>query len=308
MRHGIGLTLQDQRPFWGEPGPDLAATLARIDRAPFTRLFTRPFTAALLDRLVAIRAAAGVVEDAADFARRLTWGLAAEMYLRFLFLARRPPGLWRDADPETRAFQALCAQIDPLHRVETAAPFAAARATGRSIVITRAHTGVSCYFGRQFADPGLPQIRIAANSKEDQSTKDNVAFATRGDFKLNFVKLVKMIRKTPSFVSIFPDGGFGGDLVSSDLFGSQIRLGQGAATLAWHGRAETFFYCGVWRDGHVVSRLVPGPSATDFDDRAAFDAAFYGFYIDQLRQIVLGPAEDMVGNAGFWPMLIDSRR
>ena len=90
--------------------------------------------------------------------------------------------------------------------------------------------------------------------------------------------MVKVLKTKPYRMSVFPDGRAGGDRRAFTLLERQVSLGLGASSLAWHGRAATFFVGTRWRGVDAIEIYIgPGPVADASGDREAFDEAFHAF-------------------------------
>lgn len=250
---------------------------------------------------------------AADFLARLRWGRAAHDYLSFLghYLAPRAgarpaPGAGAAGRRDHARIRALGDQIAGLLDLPDTNPMAEAAASGRSVALMSAHAGLPTLAPSVIWPTGLPLIGISASAPTDLTDPVIKTVGARGNFNLDMVRAVKILRRDPHVIEILPDGGFGGVPVMQELLGRQIPLGPGAEMMVWQGRAATFFFSTHWRDGRIAIRLQAGPVAEGGDDaaRAAFRADFYGFYMARLQEIVLGPPEDMAPGGGFWPALV----
>ncbi|MGV6848832.1 MAG: hypothetical protein ACWA5A_10735 [Marinibacterium sp.] len=315
----LGLTSADHRvfvpPSEPETGSDkgesvpgtLAEALARLP-APGINWIMPRMEAGLL-RLRGLDTA-GQEAAAAEFLARLRWGRAAQDYISFLghYLAPRArarPAPGPEGPRDHARIRALADQIGDLMDLPDTNPMAEAAAKGRSVALMSAHAGLPTLAPAVIWPTGLPLIGISASAPTDLADPVIKTVGARGNFNLDMVRAVKILRREPHVIEILPDGGFGGVPVMQDLLGRQIPLGPGAEMMVWQGRAATFFFSTHWRDGRIAIRLQPGPVANGGDDaaRAAFRAEFYGFYMARLKEIVLGPPENMAPGGGFWPHL-----
>jgi lauroyl/myristoyl acyltransferase len=88
------------------------------------------------------------------------------------------------------------------------------------------------------------------------------------------------------------------------VFGRPVKIGRGAAMLAYLGKAATYFATSQWAGSGFTFSLQPGPLASDYDSIEKFEDAFGTFYARCFEKIVLGPPEDMVPVPNmFWQSL-----
>ncbi len=304
MKYRVGLSPDDHIRFWGPIDKSLPDVLANLKEGPGMYRHAQQ----LAQVLTQMRGNPG--ERAVDVLAGLKSGFAAEHYARFAVVLSRmiENDQFDTSDPAAQQMADLCLAMKDIYIEPDYTELDQQIANGRGIVILRAHTGMTAYFAQNFRHVTLPHVSIAANESlhNDAHVGRNGGFhlSVRGNFQTEFLRLVKAMRKSPHFVVIFPDGARGGEFVERNLLGRTIQIGQGAATLAYRGKSAVFFMGTEWRDGKCHGTLTAGPVATDFDDRDAFDTAFFDFYTAQLEQIVLGDPRDMMGAAGFWPMLL----
>lgn len=283
------------------PG-DIPATLDEaLARLPAPGITWVP--AALSDALIRLRGLEGA--DAADFRARLEWGKAVQEYLLFLSFYVSPRGGGPDrgtAGPENDAIWALWDQFRDRIDVPDLTPLMQAVGQGRSVVLTSAHAGLPTLAPHIMRPTGLPLIGVSTYADTDLTHPAEKTLGLRGNFHADFLKAVKILRRDPHLVQLLPDGGVG-DMVTKPFLDTQLDLGQGAAVMAWQGRAAVFFFSSRIEDGRIRLYLRQGPVAEKGGDRAAFDTAFYDFYLGCLQDIVMGPPESMAPEAGFWPAL-----
>lgn len=215
--------------------------------------------------------------DREAYRNRLAWGTATQILLMFIGS--------RMVFPQFRA--EMVTQCPPLD----VAPLVATAQGPRSILLAQAHTGTRPGHIRRVAIPGLPNLLL--NKRGGDTVGNSTVIATDTNPHLGLLGAIKLVRKTPHFITIFPDGPEGSDHVKRDLFGQTIHLGAGAASLAWHGKAATFFTTARWDGTTLQQHLEEGPAANPDMDREEFDAAFHDFYVEQLRKIALGPPENI---------------
>ena len=258
-----------------------------------------------IDFLYGLRNEGGLAR--ADFSRRLLWGVAALQYIKFINHStvgiRNNQPLGRPMSAEEVGVLALFNQIETVVLSPDLHPLEQARSEGRSIVIVDAHAGKTLVSNLGLMRLGLPITIVSAMTRQSIDPR-NLNINTSGkDVQTTFLKLVKLIKNQQRLVRLSPDGG-AGDVREFDLFGRTIKLGQGAAMLAYHGRAATFFASSRWDGVHFQLSFKPGPVAMESQPREDFDREFYEFYLGHLRQIVSGAPEDMGINGGFWRFLL----
>ncbi len=243
--------------------------------------------------------------EAAAFRARLEWGKAAVDYLVFLsfYTSERGGGPARgSAGPENDAIWALRDQLGDRIDLPDLSPLLAAVEAGRSVILTSSHSGLPTLAPHIMRPTGMPLIGVSTYAPTDLDHPREKTLGLRGNFHANFLRAVKILRRDPHLVQLLPDGGVG-DMVTKPFLGTELELGQGAAVMAWQGRAAVFFYGSRLEEGRIRLFLRQGPVADKGGDRAAFDAAFYEFYLGCLDEIVMGPPESMAPEAGFWPAL-----
>ena len=243
--------------------------------------------------------------EAEAFRARLDWGKAAVDYLVFLsfYTSDRGGGPARgSAGADNDAIWALMDQFRDRIDLPDLGPLMAAVEAGRSIILTSSHAGLPTLAPHIMRPTGLPLIGVSTYAPTDLTHPREKTLGLRGNFHADFLKAVKILRRDPHLVQLLPDGGVG-DMVTKPFLETELELGQGAAVMAWQGRAAVFFYGSRLEEGRIRLFLREGPVADKGGDRAAFDAAFYDFYLGCLKEIVMGPPESMAPEAGFWPAL-----
>lgn len=173
----------------------------------------------------------------------------------------------------------------------------------RSVIIANAHAGLSTAHHLGLL-PSVPfPYSVVSEAAGPAVRPQDYHLATGGpNVALGFAKLAKLMKSSPRVVRIFPDGG-AGELMDISICGQNVKIGRGAASLAYLGKAATFFSSSHWTGSRFVFSMVPGPVASDYADRETFEHDFAGFYANCLEQIVLGPPEDMAPDSGFWSHL-----
>lgn len=283
-------------------GP-LPATLAEaLDRLPGSRDdWVAP---QLADMLVDLNGLSGAAAE--TYRARLNWGAAAQEYITFLTRHRGAPDEAPDA--ETAQLRRLAQGLRQLVRLPDPNPLTAARALDKSIVLTTAHLGVGTVGGFLVNPLRMPQVTISANAETNFDNPQRLLLGTQGNAQVNFLKLIKIVRKGRYLVRVLPDGVAGSEPRRAPFLGTEVDLGPGAAVLAWQASAATYFFGTRWQDGALQIYVHAGPVAEKGGDRAAFEAAFYDFYLGCLTEIVTGPPEDITPRGAFWRRLARERR
>jgi hypothetical protein len=299
IKNQIGLTVQSHREFVDGAPATLDQALTRL------RLNLSQPPSARETRLFELRAIPG--EQLDDFIRRFRWGHRAADYLRFLRQfdrTARGTGNKRATHQNIRKLAQQVAKIfvppDPDILLQ------ASDGGRRSVVLCIAHAGISSPFRLIPVPEGLIPAQVLANGKTNLDRTDwpGRQLGVSGDFQRDFLKLVKLTKKEPHLIRIAPDGASGTGLLPFDFLGGQVNIGQGAATLGWHAQAAVVFSASRWQDNrlHLDYRL--GPVVDKATGREAFDRAFYDFYLNCCRNLVMGPPEDMASpGGGFWSFL-----
>ena len=238
-----------------------------------------------------------------DFHRRLLWGSRAFQYIKFIrhttvqiHLAKQS-GFSISSDDQK--VLDLFSQIDSMILSPDLRLLEESRDAGRTIFIVDSHAGFSLLSNLGVGKLGLPKSMISLGAGSNVDPHDFNIATSRGDLHIQILKLAKLLKKEQRLVRIVPDGPEG-DLVEFDIYGHTIKLGQGAAMLAYYGRAAIFFVSSEWDGTNFRLSFKPGPVASSAQPRGDFDREFYKFYLDCLREIVSGPPEDMGLNGGFW--------
>lgn len=198
----------------------------------------------------------------------------------------------------------LARQARSISRSFDHSPLISAERDGRSILVARAHGGLGTMANKSLAAAklSLPKIRLTRTAPTSGS---NTNFSTKANSHTNFLKIVKLVKNSPHQILIFPDAGDGGEVRTFDLLGRKVGLRMGAATIAWYGKAATFFVGGRWHEGRPQTYLAEGPIA-DGRSREDFEDAFCRFYLEQIEAIACGPAENIVmeNRGGLWASLL----
>ncbi|MDO9524923.1 MAG: hypothetical protein Q7J57_05200 [Gemmobacter sp.] len=235
-----------------------------------------------------------------DFRERCLWGARASR-----FTGDAMSTLVNDlkGEGQGQAYQALRKQFDDLVDRIDAAPFKSVLDEGRSVLLASTHAGMFGLMSWRTQQIALPTLRVGANTKRESVGDQQLFLSTRGDFQKEFLKAIKLLKKSPRVISIAADGPYGSDMKTFDFHGLPIDVAQGPATMAYHTKASTFFTRTRWVNDHVCIDVIPGPQVEPGMTREAWGEVWYPFYLEQLTQIVTGPPEDMRLNTGFWSTL-----
>lgn len=287
---------------YGEYG-SLDAPLVEVMESFYDRDSPDLRTARFADALIAQRGLSGV--EAATFRKKLYWGAHTRNYFKFITSLINARKITDDPMSHDQI-----ARIEELHKQRSALvvlpePGALTRAKekGRTVLLAHAHAGAAAGWAVFVRKLGMKSLLFSANSETGDKPLMH-RLSTRSNGAMNFMKAVKMIKRDQHLVRIFPDGGDGGDRIPVDILGCSLDIGAGAGTLAWHGKAATFFGGARWRsDGKLELYLREGPAVDDGTDRETFEAEFAKFYATMLEEIALGAPEDIVGKGGIWMKL-----
>lgn len=236
-----------------------------------------------------------------EFTRRLVWGFLVRNYMRLLIFAAREireKGQAADLTVEDHQILSLADENNNFITVDIS-PVQKACEDGRNVVILDTHAGFTIHSDLRLLTFGLP-ISVISAAPPVTDTPEMFNIATEGpDLQMRFLKLMKLMKTGQRIVRVFPDGG-AGDVKSLDLLGIPVKVGQGAATLAWRGKADTFFPTSRWTGSKIHITFQAGPQASRDTSRSRFEEKMYEFYLTQWRNIVQGPPENMALIGGFW--------
>ncbi|MFN4159526.1 MAG: hypothetical protein ACK4GO_14130 [Gemmobacter sp.] len=280
---------EDFRWAWGTPRATIEDQLADLTAAQGRRFVPR-----WSDRRLH-----GMRRDGLEFAAfsdRLARGLAMMHFLSHLKrLDSRLARLIGPLTPEECLIRALHGQIARVLVTPDLTPILQAQSEGRSIVIAGIHTAVGAHLWREGAELTLPQARIFRRALTGADAETLNISSTAPDMPLRYLRLLKAMRRAPHIVEVFPDGADGGETLAPLLCGHPVRIGRGAAHLAWQSKAATFVPVMGWDGVRYVSTLREGPSPQDHAAADDYDAAFADFYVGCLADMLQGPPEAISG-------------
>lgn len=282
---------------WGPPGATAIQTLESLDLSTYSAFFDDQ----LLQYLLELRGAPDQEKQA--LRKALSWGVAAGHYRRFLAGAlnenrnrrhgdrREVPGLNPDYLKSCRRLT----ESRPSHVLERLV------AQGRSVVLLQSHSGARGVISQSLATLNCPLSLVGkgARAVRNRPGDYNMTTGTAIDLPLQFLKLTKLARQGQRLIRLFPDGSDGSEFAEIDLFGRKVPIGLGGATLALHGKAVLAFARTRWTGEGWAVDVEIGPDLAQVANRAEAERLLLEFYAANLRRILLGPAEDIGGVAGY---------
>jgi len=229
-----------------------------------------------------------------EYRTRLLHGVNLSRYLFYLrnrtsALGAAPEGTQSTAEDQ-RIAQRWRA-IDRLLQLPDAGLLQAAEAQGQTLLMLGSHGGANALLGRSMDGCSLPRSSITQNVSADREGSFNIS-TLAPDATLRFAKLIKMARRNPRMIFMFPDGAVG-DTAVVEVQGRKLHIGRGAASLAWFTRAQSFFTRTVIEDGAIVLRLFPGPGPKQAEQMEHYEKRLNDFYASCLRDILAGPPENI---------------
>lgn len=230
-----------------------------------------------------------------DYRARLLHGVNLGRYL--FYLRNRTSALGaaqegaQSAPEDQRIMRRWHSEIGALVRLPDASLLQQAEAQGRTLLVLGSHGGANALLGRSMENCSLPRSSITQNVSADREGSFNIS-TLAPDATLRFAKLIKMARRSPRLVFMFPDGAVG-DTAVVEVQGRKLHIGRGGASLAWFTRALPFFTRTVIEDGAIVLRLVPGPAVEEGEEMERYEKRLNAFYADCLREILAGPPENI---------------
>lgn len=297
LQHDLHPRLRLHDLFWGPPAATVGQTLAGLDASGY-----RPaFDDEMLAYLTAIRNVPVADRDTLHLA--LAWGLAASQYRKFLsggLMALRDR---RRAHPNAR-HGLSDAYLDSAAHLGDVPPDPALQALvaqGRSVVLVQSHSGARGVISQSLADLDCPLSMVGKGSRVVRCRDGdfNITTGSASDLPLQFLKLAKLARSGLRVIRLLPDGKDGSAFGEIDLFGRKVMIGLGAAALALHGKAVLAFAHTRWTGGAWAAEVTIGPDLAKVSDRARAETLFLDFYAENLRNILLGPAQDIGGTGGY---------
>jgi len=211
-----------------------------------------------------------------DWLIRLRWGLRMNKLVRHWILTSRD----------------RLDELDELVDPPDWSLLATAKAEQKPVVVAGAHLGprlLGLHYLNQVDHPlvtlvGNPSYSLAAGTKP----------FLLADEPHSIVEL-RNILGGPGTVYLAGDGRRGRSRFPASLFGSPVYLREGVAVLAWHSKAQTFWYAARWTGHRIQLELVPGPTPLQHETREAWSARWFSFYMAQYERCVLAGPENLRG-------------
>ncbi|MBN2631544.1 MAG: hypothetical protein JXR75_13520 [Rhodobacteraceae bacterium] len=163
----------------------------------------------------------------------------------------------------------------------------------RSLLMLGSHSGANAILGRALDGCRLPSSSISNNVSADGPDTFNISMLAP-DSALRFAKLIKMAKRQPRSIFLFPDGAIG-DTQVIEVLGRKMRIGKGAASLAYFTRATPYFAQTVLEDTTITIRLRRGPDCDHDAEKEQYEQRLNDFYAECLGDILHGPPEN-IGN------------
>ena len=301
LRNGVGPNVADYERNWGPIRSSLDAALSdlRTEEAQTDELERQAHA------LMVVRKERVLTKD--EFIAKLAWGRVAGDYLLFLLRFRTGWLVWRKTQSQSSEVKQIMALADEAKRMFQPGDMGEIhrrRDEGRSILFAEKHAGCTI-FRQQFLNKvGLPDTLVAANSPTTFDLNGRIAVGLRGDFRKDFMKLVKIVKRNQRMIRIFPDGP-AGEQRETPFLDTTVPIGMGGEMLAWQSNAAVFSTGSTWRDGRLSMTVAAGPVVDRNADREDFEEAFYAFYAAELEKIALGPPEDVANRGGIWRDLVE---
>lgn len=182
-----------------------------------------------------------------------------------------------------------------------------ALAAGRNVILMGYHGNSPPMLGpinRYIADHQIPTI-IVGNAAERRTPPGGLYIHTLApDFVVQFAKVAKALKTGgPRVITIMPDGGIGGSFRTFDLAGAKARMGLGAASLAFFGKAKGFLCHPHMVGDRIACRYLPCFDVSAEDSKEAVSDHLTAAYRDGFISLLRGdPA--CFGLAGnYWSIL-----
>jgi len=284
------------RFLWGRPTGAFIDTLNTFRADPMPMPPFEPAIAALY------AATESGITDYEEYRNRCLWGLMAWNYTEYLLrtcnairAAHDDPGLMptdpRLSDEESRLLSNVgqLMSMIRLPALPTAPPEPGAE---RTQLMMGSHTGMCCLLELATPEQDLPRTLISHGLRPDVGTAFNISTAAP-DANFRFARLLKMIRKSPRHILLYPDGAAGETAEVTVLGRKMHHIGRGAALLAYYGKADTHMLLSEWHGDEIHLRRIVGPTVQDGESLADFESRLLGFYAGHLERIYKGPPEDI---------------
>lgn len=295
LHHRIAACPDDHEWIWGEISEDLRAKITRLESAKVSNLLPGKTVDFLYHHRNDITMSKG------EFIERLNWGASAQKYVRYLhkcashISAQRVLG--KAISERDLKILALRNQIPALRMSPDLFEINTACRNRKSIVVLMAHAGLLGIPDALFRTTGLPLTTMSRRAGNSEIPGNFNISSQDENIALKFLTLIKMMKKQPRLVRIFPDGA-DGDTIDATVFERKIRIGRGAASIAFHTGAATFFSTNRWTGTGIAHDMIPGPVREDGMSAEDYQSLFCRFYAGCLEGVISGPPEDIGDDIG----------
>lgn len=230
------------------------------------------------------------------------WGIRVCKFVKFLDHYSDKSNIY--AHPKHAAIASLKEQLNTHYQIPGLENFLYDQSTGRSIVLNAFHAGLSNGVKPIIDAVSLPSITITRYGHTDLDERSyNKKLGLRGNAQASkdFLRLIKIARKSQHLMVIFPDGPDGADKIERLIGPVKIEIAQGAPSLAWNTKAlPWFFRSEISLNGDISLRLSRGPDPYDFDDRDEYIDTYLNAITSQWQEIAMGPPQNIGRTSGFW--------
>ena len=285
---------------WGDIPADLRTGIQELEVSQARGFINE----ALIEKHYALRQPAEM--SLAEFSTQMRLSNAISNYIDFLglfFLGIEPKLLKGETlTDDEQAIYNLYRQISTLSDKPDLKTIERLKSDGHSIVLLQAHTGFkdSQFLGLNDWDIPITQVTNSRVRTANDKSLDVVSPVAEG-IQIAYMRLIKSMRSKQRLVLIHPDGSHGQDLDEHTLLGVKVMMGKGVANIAYSGRAATFFLSTGWDGMRFKTTLIPSPSANATEERELFEDRLTTFYLDCVRDVLLGPPQNMGVARAFWP-------
>lgn len=282
---------------WGPLRADLCTTILDTTDIPLSR-------AAIGGLAKTVERSSGrPIADRVDWEIRVRLGQALSAYYFVLRRMAKHPEMQLDAHirPLTRRFSQVPEPVD-------LSCLSSRLASGQSVVVLQLHAGIGRTIRSLLLDSKLPLSLIGRGAPKAKTLDDLHVRTGQPDTVIQFARLCKQMRKSPRMVRILPDGGEGQGFAATEIGGVSIKIGLGAAHLAYLGKAAFVFAYSRWTDSGPTAEFVLGPSIDPQDTKEDAEAKLIAFYRESIIQILSGDPVNFGLRGGYWPVFLGDRK
>lgn len=242
------------------------------------------------------------VDDFEEYERRAHWGNNAQYYVRdFLATSKsilRYAEEGNSVDPADLAWATQAsADVDALLPRFPTEQIDEYRRLGKSVVVCVSHLGAHRFLELMGERQQMDFYKIGTG-KGGYRAKGT--FNPTEDIGRQIAGLAQLARKEPQLIALAPDGHHGDIHRQFPFLGRQVSIAQGAASLACLIRGLTVYFGVYWAGKNVELVFKRGPSYEKGDNREDFFARWNDFYLGCLKEVVLGPPENLRFSGGIW--------